>query len=276
MKVAKLSLYLITIYFSLTHLVNYSIAEGNKTPLIIRWNSDARSQTLNGDVLSKLTDVLPSWKAKQMIWPSIKEVNVSSVVADQEVKASCINWLKKFFADEYLPLDIETHLISMKNWGLIREESEQKRLCDVFVVRFTKGTHTVHIQESPYNVVISFADDTGLKKERIDHEQFALDTAKLILKGQMYPDPNSDIHTFEIVRGGIKISRIVWLTKSVGTTDRNGKKTADLRRAGENGAVGIEAETDGRFVRFEIIKCPGAVKAAYFDPYEERFKSYKE
>jgi hypothetical protein len=46
-----------------------------------------------------------------------------------------------------------------------------------------------------------------------------------------------------------------------------------LRKAGEIGTESVEAVTDGRFVKFEIVKSPGAVKNAYFNPYVERFSS---
>jgi hypothetical protein len=158
----------------------------------------------------------------------------------------------------------------MKNWGLIRKESEQKRLCDVFIARFKKASHVIHIQESPYNVVIGIAHERMPIDARADHKDLVIETATLILNEALQPDRNSDLHIFEIVRDGSKINRLVWLTKGVGTTDKDAKKCANLTNASKNGAVHVEAETDGRFVKFDIIKCVEGPKS-YLDPYMERF-----
>jgi hypothetical protein len=268
----KATLYLIYLFCfcqSFIFFLSCSIARESFSNTL-RWNMDVNSPILNVDTLSQFKDALPQWKVKQMIWPSNEDVNQSAIVPDQKVKDTCVNWLKQFVIDEYLPEDLSKNLIAMREWGLIREKKEQKRLCDVFILRLKKNSTAIQIQESPYNVVISFADDKALKNKAKDHKQFVLDTAKSILKDQMNPDSNSDIHTFEIESNGIKISRILWLTKSVGTTDRDGKKAANLISAGKNGAVDIQAETDGSFIRFEITKYGGG-PASYFDPFEERF-----
>jgi hypothetical protein len=170
----------------------------------------------------------------------------------------------------YVPADLDRHLLAMKGWGLISEQSEQKRLCDVFISRFKKGPYVVHIQESPYNVVLSVVDESLRGGANTDHQKFATALAGLVFKEQLNPDHKSDLQVLENVSKETKITRLVWLTKSVGTTDSSGKKCADLSKAEENGAITVQAETDGRFVRFEVIKYAGG-PAMYLDPYVERF-----
>jgi len=81
-----------------------------------------------------------------------------------------------------------------KNRGVFRKASEQKRLCDVFLVRFTKGPYVIHIQESPFNVVISIADGRIVKKKpKVGHKNLVLQTAAGVLHKGLVPDPAKDL-----------------------------------------------------------------------------------
>ena len=242
----------------------------------IRWGQDVNSLVLNKTELTKPDGALPGWKIKQMTWPSVAEIESKSAKIDNKLKVSCGEWLQKFMKREYLPADLDKHLVAMKNWGLIRKQSEQKRLCDVFIVRFKKDSYVVHIQESPYNMVIAVADERIAKNSRSDHKQLVIETATTILNGTLKPDPNSENfheHVYEVGPDRHKISSVTWGIDSLIIIDSTGRRTLNLAKAGEIGTTHVDAETDGRFVRFEITKCPGAVKAAFFDPYVERFSS---
>jgi len=111
----------------------------------IKWNEDANSIVLNTRELAKFVEAFPPWKIKQITFPSDEEISSKAVKVDEELKVYCIEWIKKFIKAEQLPIDINKHLVPMKNWGLITKESEQKRLCDVFVVRFKKDYYVIHI-----------------------------------------------------------------------------------------------------------------------------------
>jgi hypothetical protein len=253
--------------------MSFAAVEGAETPAI-EWNDAAKSQVLNKNELAKVGAALPAWNIKQITWPSTADINAKSVIVDEEPKTSCMGWLNRFMKKGHLPPDLRAHLIAMKNWGAIRKESEQKRLCDVFIVRFKKGPHVIHVQESPYNVVIGVADGRIPMDSPAEHKGLVMETAALILNETLQPDPNSDLHLFEIVRDGSQISRVVWLTKSVGTIDKHGKKCANLTNASKNGAIDVQAETNGIFVKFNIIKCVEGPKS-YLDPYVQRFDPEK-
>jgi len=244
------------------------------TSQTIRWGQDINSLVLNKTELTKPAGALPGWKIKQMTWPYVTEIASKSVKVDNKLKACCSEWLQKFMKRGYLPADLDKHLVAMKNWGLIRKQAEQKRLCDVFIVRFKKDFYVVHMQESLYNMVIAVADERLAKNSRSDHKQLVIETATTILNGTLKPDPNSEnFHEYvsEVGSDRHKISSVTWGIDSLITMDSTGRRTLNLAKAGEIGTTHVDAETDGRFVRFEITKCPGAVKAAFFDPYEERF-----
>jgi hypothetical protein len=241
----------------------------------IKWNENAVGAVLTKDELGKLGSGCPSWRIKQMIWPSATEIRVASFEVDSKLKSSCMGWLKKFIKSEYLPEDLNKHLVAMKNWGLITKESEQKRLCDVFVVRFKKGSYVVHIQESLCNVVISVSDETLARDAKTDKKESAMGTAVLFLSDKLMPDPNSeDVHVFEFTDKENKITRISWLVKDIIGTRKDGTKYTDLEKAWEIGTTYVEGETDGRFVKFEIWKETKG-KRAFPDPYLERFSTAK-
>lgn len=250
------------------------IVQASEAPAI-QWNETAQSHVMNNNELVKLGGAFPSWKIKQTTWPSVTELSSKKVAIDKKLNVSCIGWLGKFMKKKQLPTNLDKHLIAMKDWGLIRKESEQKRLCDVFIARFKKTPYVIHIQESPYNVVIAIADERLAKDARADHKNFVVEMAMLIFNEALKPNPNSeDFHIHEIVREGGKITKISWLLESVATTDKSGKKCIDLVKAWEKGAKRVKAETDGRFVRFEIVKCVKGPRNAP-DPYIERFTPSK-
>jgi hypothetical protein len=156
----------------------------------------------------------------------------------------------------------------MKNWGLIKKESEQKRLCDVFITRFRKGPYTIHVQESPYNVVITVVDERAAKGTWVDHKDLVFKIGGTILKEELKPDPKSArLFTSEVVRDEHKISKVTWILESV-IRKYKGQNVVDVTKACEVGTTSVEAETDGRFVRFEIRK---EVLPGIADPYIERF-----
>jgi len=236
----------------------------------VQWNAMAQSQILNRAELSKLGDAFPAWKIKQAVWPDDSEINLSKTPVDPNLNASCVEWLKKFVNNKQLPVSLDKMLIPMKGWGVIRKESEQKRLCDVFIVRYKKDDKTIQIQESPYNIIVMVADDRLGKSPNANHQDLIIETAQSILNESLKPNLASRFfHANEIG----KITMITWVLKGVAVIDGEGKTCISLSEAGKIGATRVEAETDGRFVRFDIVKNPGAVKNAYYDPYKERFSS---
>lgn len=245
------------------------------TPLI-QWNEGAQSQVMNSNELAKLDAVFPKWKIKQITWPSASEINTNKVVVDPNLPVQCMGWLTKFMKKEQLPTDLKKHLVAMKNWGLIREESEQKHLCDVFIVRYKKGSSVIHIQESPGNVVIAVVDERLATDPKVDHKDFVIEVATSILNEALKPDPNSEnLHVFEMVRDGCKISRVSWLIESVIVILKDGQKYTDGVKKSKIGTSYVEAETDGKFVKFNVVKCVEG-KRSHPDPYAERFSPQQE
>ena len=198
--------------------------------------------------------------------------SVGEVDGIEPGEAAGLDALRKFMKKGLLPTDLDKHLVAMKSWGLIRKESEQKRLCDVFITRFKKAPYVIHIQESPYNVVIAIADERLVQDARADHENLLIETATSILNEELKPNLQpGDFHISEIVREGHKITKITWTLESI-IVDRkeNGTLRISLVKASEIGTRHVVAETDGRFIKFEIVKYVFGPRA-YLDPYIERF-----
>ena len=251
-------------------IVSLSFAnEAEKPP--IQWNRDASSSILSPDTASKRTPGLPSWKLKQMAWPSDAEIRDHSVVVDTETKESCMQWLDKFIAPNALPKDIDRHLIAMKEWGVIKEVSKQKSLCDVFLVRYQIGSQIIQIQESPFNVVIIYADEQNLQKPRTDRQAYILEVSKSLLRETLLPNPGSDeFHVNEKEVNGQNWTKATWLLASVVVVRPDGIKATSISKAWEIGTRHVVAETNGTIIRFEIIKSTNSARA-FFDPYEKRF-----
>jgi len=237
----------------------------------VEWNELAQSQVMNNNELAKLGTAFPAWKIKQVTWPSVSEINTNKVVVDPNLTVQCREWISKFINNDQLPVNLEKQLVPMKEWGVIRKESEQKRLCDVFIVRYKKDDYVIHIQESPYNIVITVSDERLVNESTMAHQDLIIKIADLILSAALKPNPTSE--NFHVSSKNSRITYVTWAIDSLHTIDDKGQKVLDLVRAGEAGTTHVDAETDGRFVRFEVIKCPGAVGNAYFDPYVERFSS---
>lgn len=250
-------------------LVNCAVAWPEESSDIL-WNSSAQSKILNKEELNKLGKAIQPWQIKQMTWPTAEEINAASVNVSNGLKLSCKKWLEKFLKKDYLPTGLDEHLVAMKNWGLIRKESEQKDLCDVFISRFKKGPYIIHVQESPSNVVIAVADERLAQKARTDHKKLVVETACLILKEVFKPDPNSeDFHVSESMQDNHKISKVIWLVKSVKRTDSKGRTSGNPIIAQKIGASVIRSRTDGKVVVFDIVKRIKGKRPPY--PYVKRF-----
>ena len=86
----------------------------------IQWNELAQSQVVDSNELAKLGDAFPTWKIKQVVWPSIAEIGASQVVVDPNLTTTCVNWLTKFVAKDQLPANLNEKLVAMEEWGVIR------------------------------------------------------------------------------------------------------------------------------------------------------------
>lgn len=260
--------YVITISATL-FLCNLVIRASETTKIL--WNEKVQSKILNKSELNKIDPAMESWKIKQITWPSVEEIKLVSVTVENKQKKSCIGWLNKFMAKEYLTSELEQNLIAMKKWGLITEESKQKRLCDVFITRFKKDTYVIHIQESPGNVVIAISDERLVENPRIDYRDWVLEVASQLLDFDKLK-PNSDmldVQVNEVVRDKSKTTRVSWPIGSVVIRSDNGTRLINGKKAAEIGASHVSAETNGKFITFTIQKEIGGPTHPNF--YEDRF-----
>ena len=257
----------IFLYIAFTCIVTAIGLAASESPKVV-WNGRANSRIIGNEELAQME--LPSWKARQMVWPGASEVESKSVSVDDGVKGECKEWIAKFVAKDFLPDDWERHLTAMKNWGLIRQRSKQEKLCDVFLLRFKKGRSLVHLQESGYDVVITVTDELSIDEGHSDLKAFVLETADTILADPMKPDATSAVRVFE--RGGPekRMARVIWYTKAVQHVDETGRRILSLIEAEKNGAIAVDVETDGRFISFHIVKYGGGPRL-FLDPYKERF-----
>jgi len=256
-----------------------SVTPGTPEEQATKWNEKATSVVLAKEAMAKLGEPFPAWKIKQATWPSVTELSSASVTVDDEIRTSCVRWLRKFLKEEQLPADIDKHLVPMKNWGVFRKASEQKQLCDVFLVRFTKrqGPYVIHIQESSFNVVISIADERIVKKKpKAGHKDLVLQTAAGVLHKDLVPDPAKDLFQRKpkATRDGGTISGLIWCPPSAVGKDKKGRKSISTHVTAKIGTFQIEADTDGRFVRFDIKKAGGGPRLVR-DPYVQRFSPPK-
>jgi hypothetical protein len=249
-------------------------------PAPVAWNDKADSIVLNKTALTNLGDGFPAWEIKQMTWPSEAERRAAAVSAKDAWTAECLKWLGKFFKENYLPADVGKHLVAMRAWGTVRKEAGQPRLCDVFVVRFRKGPYLIHVQESPCNVVITVADEDLARKKAAGEDvakaapkELVIQMAQAILNKVLWPDqagkyfrqsPDRDLKIG-------KLSTFGWLPPSAVRQDEQGRLIGSGVEEEKLGTMGaVTAETDGSFVRFEIVKYLGGPRS-YEDPYQNRF-----
>ena len=244
----------------------------------LSWNEVAKSQAMNADKLGKLKEVFPSWKIKQVTWPAASEIKAKKTVVDPNLINESLSWLSKFIDSEYLPKGLDKKLIAMKGWGAITKESEQKRLCDVFIARFKKDSTVIQIQESPYNVVLSYCDERVIDSPAANHKDFVIDVASHLLNDKIRPKSNSEnLVVYEPEKDGQKITRVIWTIDSLVTRRKEWKEgvgAVSMSKASVIGTTGGIAETNGVFIRFEILKCVKGPRP-HLDPYTERFGTPK-
>jgi len=251
------------------------------------WNEEATSSILDQTLFEELRDDRPELPAEEIVWPSPESIKRLSGEPDAEVKASAVKWIRKFVRPEYLPDGIETHLISMRNIQLIPNygdaalmgsvmeadsgknmtENLQHRIwCTVNLVRFKKGDYVIQIMETPYNVVVA----VGSEKAAAGQNQvtFVAEVAKAVLREQMSMAAD-DVFSEDFLISGIDGESIVCSGREgemlTGmrmnpmlkvSFDRKEDTKLRLNRlyTAAIGTTGIDVESDGRFVRFDMEK----------------------
>lgn len=242
---------------------------GQAKPAIV-WNELAASRILKPEYVRKLGSGYEAWKWRQITWPAEEDVQAKRVEVSEPVKDECLRWLKRFVKPEKLPSEIADSLLPLRRWGVVGPSDPASGACDVFVVRYYDGRYVVHMQESPYNVVLAISDEATTDKPRLDREAFVLEVAAGFLMAALQPDGPDAVRVFQIPDRKEGLTRVIWATQHVETSSPEGQRAATLDQAQKNGAIRVRAETDGRFVRFDIVKClPGPHADA--DPYEKRF-----
>jgi hypothetical protein len=234
------------------------------------WNEAAQSVVLNRSELAKLGEALPAWQIRQMVWPSSEELRSAGVAVGEKLKEDCVAWLTKFLDAKQLPPDTKAHLVAMKRWGFVRQGNKQSGVCDVFLTRFQKGPYSVHIQESPGNVLVTIGCESLPPDGGPDPQALVFQTAGVFLKQELRPNAQSKhLYVSKSEQNGVATMKVTWQIDSVlredekGNTYRNGVKAAEL------GTWHVVAETNGRYVRFDIQKFVDAPMR--LDPCAKRF-----
>jgi hypothetical protein len=68
---------------------------------------------------------------------------------------------------------------------------------------------------------------------------------------------------------------VQWNPPSIVSHDQAGMRLLDTARAAQIGTFHINADTNGAFVRFEVLKSPDGGPAMTRDPYVRRFAASK-
>ena len=115
---------------------------------------------------------IPQWLANSTTWPNAASLAEHRVETSEEQKAHCVSWLSRMLKGDCLPADVGHHLLAMKEWGDREDGSGVSKRSDVFIVRYSLGDLNVQIQESPYDVIVTF-HKPGTVTERTDDQQLA-------------------------------------------------------------------------------------------------------
>jgi hypothetical protein len=245
----------------------WSAVAGERT---LRWNEAAQSNVLNRSELAKLGEALPAWQIKQMVWPSSEELRSAGVTVDEKLKEDCVVWLAKFLDAKELPPDTKAHLVAMKRWGFVRQASRQSAVCDVFLARFQKGPYSVHIQESPGNVLMTIGCENLPPDGGPDQQALVFQTAGVFLREELRPNPQSKhLHVYRDDKNGVVTTKVMWQIDSVLVEDEKGNTWRDGGKAAELGTWHVVTDTNGRYVRFDIQKFVNEPRRP--DPCAKRF-----
>ena len=223
----------------------------------VTWNDEAESVLFEKNMLATMgNQAMPGWKRMQLIWPSQNDIALHNVRGSSEMLADLTGWLQRLMKADAVPENAAEHAIAMKKWGLYRPEIEQGPL-DVFIMRFERADHTVQILDFNHIMVIAIADENRADKAATDLKEFVLNVAKQTLNIKLLPDPQKNMHGGEPRKDG-RMVHFVWAPPSIVSYVDNGRKRIDLDAADKQiGTYHVEAETDGRFVRFVIRKYRG-------------------
>lgn len=231
----------------------------------VAWNQEASSAALTPEALS---EGVPAWQKAQMLWPSADDIKRHGVPATEKDRAEALAWIKKYIRPEYLPSNVADNMVAMKQWGVALDTEKETRRADVFLVRYVCQGLVIQMQESNSNVVLTVAA-SGPAGTAADPKQFVLDTGTKILKDGLMFGPSDKVFTRADKGTASTITRLSWSPPATVVTDENGSRGVSSLKGGELGTSSISANTNGRFIRFDILKNDGG--PSMINPFVKRF-----
>ena len=246
-------------------------AEGEAGAEQVSWNAQVSAGVLSTDSLLEVAESLPAWKARQMTWPGPQEIETYSVEPGYQKRAECVKWLRKFLKPECIPDGIHDHLVAMKQWGQVWEKKDPSKASDAFIVRYRLRGLVFQIFETPFNVVVT-AGGAQVEEPVADHKQFILDAMRTVLREGLYTEGNT--RAFTVMKGASPqspVTSVCWTPDYCITNYGPGSVwSVSGVKVAEIGARSIDADSDGRFVRFDIRKDEDGA-GTFRDPYKPRF-----
>jgi len=212
------------------------------------WNSPSLSFFYNEQSRDDLTRSLPSvewdiqWDILPMIWPTKEEIENCCGVATKQQKEECVNEIREYLKDEWIPSELASCLLPLRKWAKPSISWKDERKADVFLCRYCADNYLIQIMDGNWAIIITIKDITNTPPlKKADHKDFVSKIFKSFWKSQMLNMRLAEQQSENITRGGVNI--------------------------GERWTTFV---TDGKFVKFETKKRLSGPRA-FPDPYEPRF-----
>ncbi len=207
------------------------------------WNSPSLSFFYDEQSKDNLIKSLPEWNIQPMIWPTKEEIESHLGVATENQKEECIKWIKKYLKDEWVPWEISSYILPLRNWGKPDTHWKEKGKADVFLCRYSICNYLIQIMDGNWAIIITVKEVSNIPPVKKDaHKNFVSKKFELFWKGEPSRMRLAQQQPANVTRGGINF--------------------------GERWATFV---SDGKFTQFKMKKISG--HRLFPDPYKPRFSA---
>jgi len=124
-------------------------------PKRVNWKVSQKSLFFNQERQTALMQELSDWVTQTMIWPPKSEVETFLAAATEAQKHKCMLWLKRFIKEEWIPSDIDEHLLPLKGWAKVNRNWKKNGKEDGFLTKYQMGDYLIQIVDTGTNTIIT-------------------------------------------------------------------------------------------------------------------------
>lgn len=244
-----------------------AVPEKNDESATIIYNDQAPPLVPDKTQIPKLKMLAPQWAVQQFDWLTADEIARYKGRANPQDVAAVRQWLIRILRPEFIPKDLELHLIPLRNWAIFYRDWIDHGGSDTFIVKYKiLNKYVIQISETINYVIIAVRDlDRKAPVSKAEHKKFVLEMAQRLLVSEIHPPhPGALVESKTETTGELTVG--FWTPPSPALSKKNND---GVEVPPEVISDSIKFCTDGQLVIFQVLKYIWTGEMP--NPFEPRF-----